>query len=517
MKKGFKVMISEQNKRLAKNTLLLYIRQLFSIVITLYTSRVVLQTLGVSDYGIYNVVGGVVGMVSFLNAALTSASQRFISFELGRKNYGRLSDVFSTSVVTHACLAVFVLILAETIGVWFLNNHLVIPDDRLNAANWVFQCAIFTTVITIFNVPYNSLLVAHERMGIYAYLAIANSVLKLLIVYLLLISPWDKLVTYSILGLLVQLSLQVVYMQYCRKHFEESRQLQKPSSELFSKMFSFAGWSVVGNLGFSFKDQASNIILNLFFGTAVNAARGVATQVNGIVYSFSTSFTMALNPQITKTYSSGRTEEMVKMVYAGCRLTPFFMGVMCVPLIVNMNQILHLWLGTVPEYTVEFMKLTMVSAMLGCLAAPISTALQATGRIKLFQIAISITLMCELPCAYLILKFGGLPYMAMIPTVVVTFLGVYVRFFILKRMVDSFNTLSFTLNVVIRDVMVLLISYLVSTLCYCTNDTFVALIYNVTIPILITGTCILCGGLNKNERMILFDKVKKTCIGIIRK
>ena len=502
-------MSSEKNKRLAKNTLLLYIRQLFSIVISLYTSRVVLQTLGIEDYGIYNVVGGVIGMVGFLNAALTSASQRFISFELGRENHERLSGIFSAAIITHTCLAVLIFLIAETLGLWFLNTQLNIAECRMSAANWVFQCAILTTLVSILNVPYNSLLVANERLDIYAYLAIANSIFKLLIVYLLLVSPWDKLITYSLLGLVVQVSFQMAYMLYCRKNFPESRQIRKPSSEMFFQMFSFAGWSVVGNLGFSFKDQASNVILNLFFGTAINAARGIATQVNGIVYSFSTSFTMALNPQITKTYSAGNIQETVKMVYTSCRLTPFLMGVMCIPLMVNMEYILNLWLGNVPKYTVEFMQLTMVSAIIGCIAAPISIALQATGKIKLFQIAISITLLCELPCAYLILKCGGQPYMAMFPTVVVTFIGVYVRFIILKRMIKDYNILRFTLDVVVRDIIVLVIAFYISMLLYNGNSCFIDLLCNAIVSFLITSICVWFGGMRENERAIVYNKIKK--------
>ena len=318
-------MATSSNKRIAKNTLLLYFRMLLTIAVGLYTSRVVLNTLGVSDYGIYNVVGGIVSMLAFLNSALTAASQRFIAFELGRGDLSKLRKIFCTSVTIHATLAVIIFIIAETIGLWFINTHLNIDANRMVAANWVYQFSIFTFMLTVLSVPYNSCIVAHEHMNAFAYISILEVTLKLLIVYLLLVINYDKLTTYGILVFAVALVVQLTYGIYCKRHFEECAYHFILDKKLFKEMFSFAGWSVVGNLGFSFKDQAANVILNLFFGTVINAARGVALQVNGIIAGFSTNFMMALNPQITKQYASGEIESSMKLVYAGSRFSFFYL------------------------------------------------------------------------------------------------------------------------------------------------------------------------------------------------
>ena len=296
------------NKRIAKNTLLLYFRMVLIIIVGLYTSRVVLNTLGVSDYGIYNVVGGIVSMLAFLNSAMVAASQRFISFELGTDDSERLKKVFCTSVSIHIVLALIIFLIAETLGLWFVNTHLNIPAERMGAANWVYQCSILTLMLTVVSVPYNSCIVAHEHMKAFAYVSILEAVLKLLVVYLLLVGAVDKLVLYAILVAAVAFVIRIIYGIYCKRHFEECTYRFVLDRKLFKEMFAFAGWSIIGNLGFSMKDQGSNIILNLFFGTAVNAARGIAMQVNGIISNFSNNFTMALNPQITKQYAAGGTK-----------------------------------------------------------------------------------------------------------------------------------------------------------------------------------------------------------------
>ena len=307
---------SESNKRIAKNTLLLYFRMLLIIIVGLYTSRVVLNTLGVSDYGIYNVVGGIVAMLAFLNSAMVAASQRFISFELGTGNIERLKKVFCTSVSIHIVLAGIIFLIAETIGLWFVNTHLNISIERMEAANWVYQCSILTLLLTVVSVPYNSCIVAHEHMKAFAYVSIVEAVLKLLIVYLLLLGNFDKLILYSILVVAVALIIRIIYGIYCKQHFEECTYRFVFDKQLFKEMFAFAGWSVIGNLGFSFKDQGSNIILNLFFGTTVNAARGIALQVNGIISNFSNNFTRSLTPQNTTKYSVGDVVSSVKFVFA---------------------------------------------------------------------------------------------------------------------------------------------------------------------------------------------------------
>lgn len=315
---------SSNNKRIAKNTLFLYLRMIVVIIIGLYTSRVILQTLGVEDYGIYNLVGGIVSMLSFLNSAMVGASQRFISYELGCNNIQKLKKVFATSIIAHCTLAVIILIIGETIGLWFVNTQLNINADRMIAANWVYQCSIGIFLLTIVSVPFNACIVAHERMKAFAYVSILEAILKLLIVYVLLIVLIDKLITYSILMLCTSTITSCIYVLYCRHNFEESRTTVIGDKRLFREMFAFTSWSIIGNFGFTFRDQGSNIILNLFYGTTLNAARGIAQQVNGIISNFAGNFIMALNPQITKQYASGKTEQSVKLVYTGSRFSFFY-------------------------------------------------------------------------------------------------------------------------------------------------------------------------------------------------
>ncbi|MCZ8372445.1 oligosaccharide flippase family protein [Phocaeicola sp. KGMB11183] len=445
---------AENNKRIAKNTMLLYVRMLFIIIIGLYTSRVVLQTLGVNDYGIYNVVGGIVAMLAFLNSAMTAASQRFISFELGTKNFQKLKNVFCTSVTIHLVIAGIIFIIAETVGLWFLNTHMNIAADRMTAANWVYQCSIFTFMITVISVPYNACIVAHEHMKTFAYISIVEVGLKLVIVYLLLILPADKLITYAILILSVSLIIRAIYGIYCKKNFEECTYQFNFDKKLFKEMFAFASWSIIGNLGFSLKDQGSNIILNLFCGTTINAARGVALQVNGIICNFSNNFIMALNPQITKQYAAGNLQESIQLVYTGCRYSFYLLSIISIPVIVNLDYLLHLWLGTVPPYTTEFLFLALIAALINSMAGPLVTAMQATGKIKNFQIIICIIMMCELPLTYIILKLGYKPYMAMIPSIIVITIGLLARLLLLKQLIKSYSISYFSLHIILKNILI---------------------------------------------------------------
>lgn len=442
------------NKRVAKNTLLLYFRMLVLIVVGLYSSRVVLNTLGVSDYGVYNVVGGIVSMLAFLNSAMTAASQRFISFELGIGNLERLKKVFSTSVSIHLILAVIIFVIAETFGLWFLNTYLNIEAGRMTAANWVYQCSVLTLMLTIASVPYNSCIVAHEHMRAFAYVGILEAILKLLIVYLLLVIRSDKLITYSLLVLCVALVIRLIYGIYCKRYFEECHYRFSFDCRLFAEMFSFAGWSIVGNMGFSLKNQGSNVILNLFFGTIINAARGIAMHVNGIIANFSNNFMMALAPQITKQYAAGNVEESIKLVYVGSRYSFFLLTLIATPVLINVDYLLTLWLGTVPKYTSSFLQLTLVAAMINSMATPLVAAIQATGKIRLFQIAICIVMSSELPLAYFLLFIGGAPYTAMYPTVLVVFIGLFVRFLILKHLIPLYGLRYFSFCVVGKNLLI---------------------------------------------------------------
>ncbi len=506
---------SQNNRRIAKNTLMLYFRMILIMVVSLYTSRVVLNTLGVSDYGIYNVVGGFVTMLAYLNSVFMDATLRFISFALGENNLQKLKKVFCTSLTIHIGLAIIIFIIAETFGIWFVNVKLNINPERMIAANWVYQCSIITLLVTIINIPYRSCIVAHEHMHIYAYFSIIEVVLKLLIVFLLFVIPADKLIVYSILYLIVSVVIPLCYTIYCKKKFEEctfSIGFDKP---MLKEMFSYAKWVMVGNLGFSFKDQFSNVMLNMFLGTLINAARGITMQVNGIVSSFANNFLMALSPQITKQYATGNIEQSKNLVYAGSRGSFYLMTLITIPIIINVDYILKLWLGVVPEYTAEFLIITLIASLFYAVSRPLTIALQATGDIKIFQIGISIIMLLELPVAYILLKHRYPPHYALMPAILTNLIGIFYRLFLIKKMIPSYNLRYFIFDILLRCSVIFVSSF---GICFFINTffeiNFLNLIINVIITILIICGFVYFAGISSKERTFVNNFIKNRLVTI---
>ena len=501
--------ISENNKRIAKNTLLLYFRLFITMAIGLYTSRVILNVLGVSDYGIYNVVGGIITMLTFLNAGMIQSSQRFISYELGREDTERLNVIFSMSINIHASIAVISFLLAETVGLWFINNCLNIDAGRMIAANWVYQCSIFTFLVSVMSVPYNSCIVAHERMSAFAYISILEVVFKLLIVYVLWVLSSDKLIVYAILVFLVSIVIRLCYTVYCKRNFVECHYHYCFDKTLFREMFSFAGWSVVGSMGFSFKDQASNIILNLFYGTTLNAARGIGIQVSALINTFSSNFSMALTPQITKQYAVGNEVESRKLVYAGSRYTFYLLTFISLPVIVNVNYVLKLWLGIVPDYTANFLVLSLLSALLYALSGTVTTAIQATGKVKAFQMGISLLMLSELPMAYLLLKLGYPPYSVMYPTLFTYTVAIFFRFYLIKQLIPAYDYKYYIGHVLLRCVIIFVICYFLSRVIRnFFQENILALLITSVISLVITAFFIFFFGLSSKERKLVITGFK---------
>ncbi len=509
--------ISANNKRIAKNTLVLYFRMFFTIVVGLYTSRVILNALGFVDYGIYSVVGGVVTMLTFLNVGMIGASQRFISYELGKGNFNSLKKVYGTSLLTHLLIGILVFLLLETIGLWFVNTRMNIPSDRIYAANWVFQCSLITFLISIMTVPFNSCIIAHEKMGVYSYVSIFESVAKLLIAYAIISSPIDRLIYYALLLLLVHLCSFVIYIIYCNKNFTECTLPLIYDKTKMKEMFSFAFYGSIGNIGFSFKDQGSNIILNLFFGTTINAARGIATQVNGIINGFASNFTMAMNPQIIKSYASGDFESYKHLSFAGSRYAFFLLSIVSIPFIVSREYILLLWLGSVPEYTDVFVTIILIASVIYSMSHTISTAIIATGKIKKFQISLSILLLSELPISYMVLLMGYEPYVALLPMLVTNFLSLILRIRILHNLDNRFLIKDYLLNVIFRCVLIFVIAFSLSIL---VGDLFPENILSVVLltlfSVAITIATIYILGFEKHERFFLKTTVKKHINRIIK-
>ena len=397
------------NKRIAKNTILLYVRMFFVMCIQLYTSRVVLQALGVEDYGIYNVVGGIVTMFAFLNAALNSSTQRYITYYLGKGDKEELQEVFSNCMFIHAMLALLIIVLSETVGLWFLYNKMVIPEERMVAAFWVFQMSIITTVILIFSTPYNATIVAYEKMSAFAYISIFDVVLRLLIALILLYSKWDNLILYAFLSVIAQMIIRFIYVHYCKRHFDITKIIYRFNKQLLKSMTSFMGWNVFGGLSHVLYGQGLNILLNMFFGPVINAARGISVQVQGVVQQFANNLQMAFNPQITKNYAVGDLKSMHDLVYKCSKYTFFLLLMISLPIFLEANLLLKLWLTTVPEWTVTFLRIMLCIIMVDSVAAPLMTSSAATGNVKLYQTVIGGTMLLIVPVSYLFLKLGYNP------------------------------------------------------------------------------------------------------------
>lgn len=427
---------SGSNSRIAKNTIFLYFRMILLMAVSLYTSRIVLSTLGIDDYGIYNVVGGFIGMLAFLNGAMSGCTQRFITIALGKSDEDELKKVFSTCVITHGMIALLVFVLAETIGLWFVMEKLVIPEGRMTAAMVVYQCSIVSSMMMIMSFPYNADIIAHERMSAFAYISIFEAFANLGAVFILRIGNIDKLILYAILLMIVKVLVILVYRGYCKRHFTESVFRWLLDKNLLREMLSFTGWNLWGGVAGTLMGQGINILLNLFFGPAINAARGVAVQVQSAVQLFATNFQTALNPQIMKTYAAGELNHMHQLLFRSVKFTFMLLLCLILPITMEINYILQLWLKEVPEYTNVFVCIMLGISMVDAMSNPFMTASAATGRVKVYQSVIGGILLSIVPIAYITLKLGGQPYMVFIVHLCVTLIAFVVRLFIIRNMIS---------------------------------------------------------------------------------
>lgn len=399
----------DNNKRIARNTLLLYFRMGISMIVSLYTSRVVLGALGIEDFGIYNVVGGVVALFSMLTGALSVAATRFITFELGKEDSEKLKDVFSTTLTIHVAMAIIIALLAEIIGIWFIEHKMVLPDNRIPATLWVLQFSIFTFVIGLICVPYNATIVAHERMSAFAYIGLFDVVMKLVIAFTVKYTSADKLIVYAALLAFLQLVMRVIYNIYCRHNFPEAKFSLHYNKKMIKSMSHFIGWAFWGNGVVVLKDQGTNMLLNIFGGPSINAARGICMQVNAAVYSFVDNFLMAVNPQITKSYSSGEMDNMHVLIARASKMAFFIMLLLFFPLVANIDYVLSLWLQEVPNYTGIFVILILGHSLLGCFSQPLVTGVLAEGDIKRYEMALTMTYLACFISSYVSLKLGQSP------------------------------------------------------------------------------------------------------------
>lgn len=508
---------SANNKRIAKNTLLLYFRTLFIMLVTLYTSRVVLNTLGVTDYGIYNVVGGVVAMFGFINGSMSSATQRYITFALGKGDQSNLQKVFSTALQIHVLIAVLIVVLGETVGLWFMYTQMQIPTDRMDAAFWVLQCSIASTVIMIISVPYNADIVAHEKMSAFAYISILEAVLKLAVVYMLVVFSSDKLILYAFLILAVQLLIRLCYSRYCNRHFEESKYRHVWDKSLFKEMTGFAGWSMFGNLSSVLFSQGLNMLLNVFFGPVVNAARAVAVQVQSAIQQFVTNFQMALNPQITKTYAKGEMGEMHKLMFRSARFSFYLLFLLSLPVLFETDFILTVWLKTVPDHTVVFLRIMICTSLLYTLSNPLMIANQSTGKVKRYQAVCGTILLMRLPISYICLRFGCPAYSVFIVHFAVESITQIVRMLLLRPLI-GIRVQDYLKHIYLKVSVVVILSVILPFLVYENMDATVLRFFTVcTVCVLSVGTIVYMVGLSSSEREFIYAKVIGICNKFLQK
>lgn len=437
----------ENNKRIAKNTIMLYIRMFLTMLVSFYTSRIILEALGVEDFGIYNIVGGVVVFFSFLNNAMASATQRFLNYELGQNDLQNVKKTFSMSLTVHISIAILVFILAETLGLWFLNEYLNIPQNRIYEANWIYQFSILTCCVQIIRIPYHSCIIAYEKMSFYAYIGIIEVLLKLIIVYLLYCFNFDKLVFYGILVFVVTTIISILYKIYCNKMFVVSHYNFFWDTKMYKNLISFSGWSLFGSIANVSVQQGINILLNIFWGVTVNAGLGIANQVTNAIYSFVSNFQIAFNPQIIKSYASGENVYFINLIFKASKYSYFLLFLISMPFLICTDFILDIWLNFVPEYTIYFCRLTIIFMLIDAMAAPLWTSIQATGNIRNYQILMGGMILINLPLIYMVLYYGFPPKSALIVRVVINILTFIIRLVYLKLKI-KFPVLLYLQNVI---------------------------------------------------------------------
>ena len=496
------------NKKIAKNAIMLYIRMIFMTLISLYTSRVVLSTLGVVDFGIYNVVAGMAVMFTFLNNALYVTTQRFITFEIGRNNQELISEVFSTSINCHMIIALTIITLSESIGLWVLNSQLNIPEERMFASNIIFQISLFSCIIGVLNSPYISVIIAYEKMTFFAWTSLIDASLKLFVVYLIQISSFDKLIFYSILLLCCSVSKFVIDRVYCRIYFKNCNYQFKIIKGRLISMLQFSFWSLLRSAAIIAVNQGNNILINIFGGTIASAAMGIANQVNGAVYSFMQNVQTAFNPQITKTYSVNNMREFHLLLIRSSKFSTYILFLVIVPLLSNTYFVLDSWLDRVPEYSVELCRLALISVLLDAMTGSLNTAAMSEGRIRNYQIITSIIWILAVPLTWLFLHFGiSCGYIIIAKIISQMFTLSFNVLYLSKKVNLPANT--FILESIIKPFAILLLSLFVVafSISYVTND-ILKLTLSAIINLLVLVFLIMSIGVDNNERrkLILFIK-----------
>ena len=501
-------MSSTENKRIAKNTLLLYFRMLITMAVGFYTSRVILNALGVIDFGIYNVVGGIVGTLSILNGAMAGATQRWITIALGKGDEDNLKKVFSVGLTAQFIIGTLILLFIETIGLWYLHEYAVIPEGRMNAAFVVFQVSTLTMFLTILNVQFNGAIIAHEKMGAFAFFSIFDVIMKLVICFSLYYTSYDKLILYSLLLFLTYLINFCAIQLYSHKKFIEARFKFGWDKEMYKSMWSLAFWTISGNVAYAGYTQGITLLINLFFGPAMNAAAGVANQATNIINQFSMNFQLALNPQITKNYAQQNYTDMHKLMFRSSKFSYFLMLIFTVPLFYEAPYLLKLWLGNVPEHAVSFMRIGLFVSMIMAVRNPLVTAAMANGNLKKYQLIVNGILLLVCPLLYIIYKIGGIPECSAIILFIIMVIATLASAYLLKDMV-YLNYYDFIKKVGVPIVVYTPLSFIIPLSIYLVMpESFLRLIILTPIALLSTISIIYYFVLNKNERSYISSFIK---------
>lgn len=453
------------NKRIAKNTLFLYFRMFLIMGVMLYMSRVVLRALGEDDYGLYNVVGGIVTMFAFLSGSLGAATSRYLTFELGRKDYSRLKAIFNVALMVHIAIALIIIVLAETVGLWLFYNKMTIPPDRLSASMWVYQISIVTMFVNLTQVPYNATIIAHEDMKVYAYVGLVEAAAKLAIAYMITISPIDRLVFYALLLFLLQVVITIFYRVYCIRHYPESHIKINRDKRLYREIFSYAGSDLIGSLSVMAQGQGLNLLLNIFFGPAVNAARGIAYQVQGAITQFSNNFMTATKPQIIKSYAEGDTDGMWRLVERSSCFSFYLVWMICLPVCLEADTILSLWLGKYPDYTTSFLILILILCLIQTIKSPRTAIFHAMAKVFWSNITVGIVLCLAFPLAYVFLRLGYSPNSVFWASNITMALSEVVSVIVLRHFLQ-FSTIGYFVKVHGRCLLVAAASFIAPYLLY---------------------------------------------------
>lgn len=447
------------NKRIAKNSIFMAIRMVFVLVITFYTTRVILNILGVEDYGVYNVVCGFVSMFAFLNTSMSNGIQRFYNFELGKNGNEGATKVYNTALLIQLILAIIIIILTESFGLWYLHSKMVIPEGRMYAAEWIFQFSVLSFLFIIMQAPYTAAVMAHERMDFYAIVSVLDAVLKLGIVFAIQLIPDDRLVVYGLLFALISILNFVLYYAYCKHYFPEIKTKRVFEKQLFRSMLGFSGWNIFGSFAHMMKEQGINLVMNLFYGPIVNAARGIAVQVSSGLQNFVTNITVPVRPQVVQSYAAGDITRTLNLTYSVSKISCYFLYMMSLPILLEIDYILTLWLGNnIPEHSANFVIIIVVTAFINNLNGAISGVVHASGKMRKYQLYSTAAVLLSIPLAYFCLKLGGIPELALIMALVSMVLAQAVALIVLKSIVEQFSIVEYLKFVIFPIIVVMAIS-----------------------------------------------------------